>query len=135
MPYKNIDQMREYQRTWVASRRAKFFKDKECIQKDETCDGPLQLDHKDPSQKWKHRIWSYSWKKILEETAKCQILCTSHHYKKTAQDVRKMREDAHGTLAGYEKWHCRCERCAKFMHGSNEEYHAGISLDEAKMVH
>lgn len=134
MPYKDYQKQKEYQRQWISDRRAKFFKDKECARKDETCEGSLQLDHKNPAKKWKHRIWSYSWDNILKETKKCQVLCASHHYRKTAEDVRKMRAEAHGTLEGYEKWHCRCDRCIKFYTSSQDEYTAGLSPEDAKMV-
>lgn len=134
MGYKNIEQRREYQKNWVAARRAKFFKNKKCAMADETCEGALQLDHKDPAKKWKHRIWSYSWAVIRRETRKCQVLCSSHHFRKTAADVRAMRERAHGTMEGYEKWHCRCDRCARFAFKAESEYEAGISLDAAKAL-
>lgn len=128
MGYKNIEKKREYQRNWIAGRREKYLKDKGCAKKDETCEGDLQVDHIDPSQKWTHRFWSYSWEKIEAEMKKCQILCASHHYRKTAADIRKMKQKAHGTQAGYDKWRCRCEQCIRFGSSSPGEYHAGITL-------
>lgn len=119
---------REYQRVWYAKRRAEFFKDKKCTNCGSTEN--LELDHKNPANKWKHRIWSYCWKRIKAETKKCQILCRKCHYKKTAEDIRKMRKKAHGTLDGYVKWHCRCEQCMKIGRTlKSEEYTSGINLD------
>lgn len=135
MPYKDPQVQKEYQRVWIAKRRAKFFKNKKCVKEDETCEGDLQLDHKDPSKKWKHRIWSYSWKIIMGETKKCQVLCASHHYRKTAEDIRNMKAKAHGTPEGYSKWHCRCSDCMKYMKASEDEYTSGMTLEEAKAVH
>lgn len=84
MPYKDPDVQRAYQRDWIAARRALWFQDK-CCRK---CGSKhnLELDHIDPTKKWKHRIWSYSWARIMKEVAKCQVLCSECHFKKTLED-------------------------------------------------
>jgi len=84
------DHYREYQRLWIAKRRAEFFKNKTCI----LCGSEenLELDHIDPSTKVSHTIWSWSEKRRLEEIAKCQILCHDCHVRKTI----KNHEKAHG---------------------------------------
>lgn len=75
---------REYQRQWVAKRRAKWFTDKSCV----NCGSVenLRLDHIDPKLKVNHRIWSWSWKKIEEEVVKCQVLCEGCHKDKTKKN-------------------------------------------------
>lgn len=130
MPYKDPEIQKEYQNRWIQERRALFFRDKHC----RTCksEEDLTLDHIDPSQKWKHRIWSYTWEKIMKEAAKCQVLCQSCHLKKTAVDISTMRKKSHGTKDGYDKYHCRCGGCMKFMPFSGDEYRTGFTLDEAK---
>lgn len=72
---------RKYQREWVANRRALWFADKCCI--DCGSEDNLELDHIDPSYKINHRIWSWSWKRIEAETAKCVVRCHTCHVKKT----------------------------------------------------
>lgn len=81
MGYKDKDAQREYQREWVAARRAEFFKGKKC----KVCGSTknLELDHRDPKQKVSHRIFSWSWDRIHAEAAKCDILCKTHHDEKT----------------------------------------------------
>lgn len=60
MPYKNIEQQREYQRNWIADRRKEFFKDKKCVYCTKTKN--LELSHKDKTTKISHKIW-YGLKK------------------------------------------------------------------------
>ena len=56
---------------------------KECKEKDIEV---FEFDHTDPKEK-KHNVsemvWHYSWKKILQEIEKCQILCANCHRRKT----------------------------------------------------
>ena len=35
----------------------------------------LELDHRDPTKKVSHRIWSSSWARIEAEAAKCDVRC------------------------------------------------------------
>lgn len=109
MPYKNPNVQREYQRTWIAARRALFFEDKVCRRCGSKED--LELDHIDPSAKWSHRIWSYSWDRIMKEVAKCQVLCRACHLEKTLEDHDNLRE--HRTEVAYVKYHCRCDECMR----------------------
>jgi len=109
MPYKNRAEQNAYQRNWVAERRRLWFRNKVCA----NCGTKehLELDHIDPTQKVDHRIWSWSWARIIAETAKCQVLCQSCHIEKTMKE-----RDAglvHGTNNGYEYYKCRCESCRK----------------------
>lgn len=107
MGYKSAEAQREYQREWIAARRAEFFKDKKCVR----CGSreSLELDHIDPSMKVDHKIWSWSQERRDEEIAKCQVLCKPCHVEKTGADI----EPPHGTNSRYtsKKWKCRCELC------------------------
>ena len=58
MPYKDLATQREYQRRWMAARRAEYLAGKRCA----FCnsDGPLEIHHFDPAIKVHHAIWSWS---------------------------------------------------------------------------
>lgn len=80
MPYKDKQVQGEYQRKWAAKRRAVVFEGKVCT----ACghDGSehrLELHHRDPKAKESHRIWTWSWARIWDEVAKCDILCSACH--------------------------------------------------------
>lgn len=87
------EQKREYQRKWIAARKEKWFSGKSCV----VCGAVenLELDHVDPATKVTHRIWSYSWEKIEQETEKCQVLCYEHHKQKTLNNKECLRGEAH----------------------------------------
>lgn len=110
MPYKDPDRQREYQRQYVARRRAEYLAGKVCAVCGSTTD--LQIDHvdptlKEPSLRVRNNIFSWSAKRRAVELAKCQILCLTHHKEKT----RKDREPPHGTKSRYSSRGCRCEPC------------------------
>jgi 5-methylcytosine-specific restriction endonuclease McrA len=75
------DAKRRYQREWVAKRRAAWFAGKQCVDCGSTEN--LELDHVSPAEKLTHRVWSFSWKRIEEETKKCVVRCHACHLKKT----------------------------------------------------
>lgn len=106
MSYRNIEDKRKYAREWIAARRAKFFKDKYCVE----CGSvkKLELDHIDPSTKIDHKIWSWAEKRRKEEIAKCQVLCRICHIEKTI--IEKTVPIVHNTLCGYKNG-CRCILC------------------------
>lgn len=107
MPYKSLEIQREYQRRWMANRRAEFFKDKVCCKCGTTEN--LELDHIDRTQKVTHRIWSWSKEKRDVEIAKCQILCHDCHVEKSIEfDWKK---PVHGSVEMYRKYKCRCFPC------------------------
>lgn len=105
VPYKDPERQREYQRRWMSERRAKYFEGKTCA----VCGTSenLELDHVDPHLKISHRIWSWKWDRILEETSKCQILCQKHHQEKTWSHLGEVRC---GTVRSYRRG-CRCDSC------------------------
>lgn len=77
--------IRAYQREWIRKRRLEFFKDKQCVE----CGSVdfLELDHIDPTTK-KYppaQLWGMSDlnPNKVAELAKCQVLCSVCHEKKT----------------------------------------------------
>jgi 5-methylcytosine-specific restriction endonuclease McrA len=117
MPYKNKEKQKEYQRKYVAERRASYFADKVCVE----CGSNkrLQLDHVDPKQKTEHRIWSWSDARRMSEIAKCQILCLSCHKKKTYS--QRSRVGTHLSGAFWSRG-CRCEECRTYKRISMRKY-------------
>lgn len=117
MPYKDLEQQREYQRRWSAKRRRAFFEGKTCAH----CgtDGNLQLDHVDPSDKTCHKIWTWSKERRDQELAKCQALCSSCH---TAKTLAQRRKTEHGTLQMYQAHGCRCDLCKAKKLASSRHY-------------
>lgn len=97
MPYKDHEKQKEFQRKWIAKRRADHFKGKKCRK----CGKPLtaksgKLDHIKPQEnkgKYDQRIWSLSKKKRSKEIAKTQTLCAACHKKKTKKDIKNMKEE------------------------------------------
>ena len=106
MPYTNKEQQRRFQREWCAKRRKNWFRNKSCA----NCNGKtkLEVDHIDPSKKISHNVWSWSLVRRQKELAKCQVLCTDCHQKKTI----KYREPPHGTRNRYTGG-CGCTLCGK----------------------
>jgi hypothetical protein len=90
VPYADPEAQRAYQREWTARRRQTFFEDKTC----ERCGSAelLELNHRDPTQKVSHKIWSWSAKRRAEEIAKCEIVCRGCH---RAEHLPILRELAH----------------------------------------
>lgn len=117
MPYADPEQQKRAQREWVARRRQAFFAGKRC----ESCGSSdaLRLHHRDPGAKTSHRIWSWSWARILAEVAKCRIVCESCHqrFHAEARLVEAQLRHPCGTYAAYKRG-CRCEACR----AANREY-------------
>lgn len=87
MPYADKEKQREYQRQWMANRRAEFFTGKACVQCDST--DRLELDHIDRQVKVSHNIWSWSRERREAEIAKCQVLCHDCHREKTNGQIHE----------------------------------------------
>ena len=97
MPNQDREAYNEYMREYM-SRRYKERRDQvierlggKCARCSSTDD--LQLDHKDPKIKSFpiSRLINKSWKRCLEELAKCQLLCEKCHKKKTRQDALEFK--------------------------------------------
>lgn len=117
MPYADPEQRREYQRKWVASRRAEFLADKTC----EWCgsNDQLELHHRDPNKKVHHAIWSWTPSRRAAEIAKCVLLCRGCHQRahSEARRVEAELRNPCGTFAAYKRG-CRCASCRR----ANAEY-------------
>jgi len=111
---------REYQRQWVARRRAEFFADKECVKCGST--DRLELDHIDPEAKVSHRIWSWSAARREVEIAKCQVLCHECHLFKTVGHLSV--EIPHGTHTGFSYHGCKCDDCREGQRIYNQQWRA-----------
>ena len=99
--------LRQYNRRWMAKRRAEWFDGKACVECGSTEE--REVDHIDPSQKIDHKVWSWSKERRDAELAKCQVLCRRCH---TAKSIRENhRPRVHGTVAMYKRGNCRCELC------------------------
>jgi 5-methylcytosine-specific restriction endonuclease McrA len=85
--------LREYQRKWIAARRAEWFLDKYCVKCGSIDD--LEIDHIDSSTKISNSIWSWSAVRRDAELAKCQVLCHKCHWEKTLEFDR--HKTSHGT--------------------------------------
>jgi len=103
MGYSDPQRQREYQREWVAKRRAEYFADKSCVVCGNTND--LQLHHLDPAQKISHNIWGWRRERMEAEIAKCEVRCSACHRKHHYVLWRK-----HG-IGTYMKKGCRCFIC------------------------
>lgn len=105
MGYKDPEKQREYQRQWIARRKAEWFEGKSCVECGSTEN--LELDHIDPATKITNAIWSWSEERRNAELAKCQVLCHDCHVKKTHIDLDHFQ---HGTPSEYQRG-CRCVPC------------------------
>lgn len=71
MAYKG-DKKRQYDRNWVAKRRAQWFSDKCCV----VCGTKekLEVHHIKPEDKISHRVWSWAKERRDKELNKCEVL-------------------------------------------------------------
>lgn len=113
MPYADPVRQREYQRVWMAERRARYLAGQVCI--DCGSNGLLGIDHADPDAKLDHRIWSWAVERLEAELAKCVTRCVSCHQTRHGKERRK-----HG-IKRYQMG-CRCETCRAAKRASNERY-------------
>lgn len=112
MPYNDPERQKQYQRQWIARRRAVWFADKVCAGCGST--SSLELHHLDPSTKVTHRIWSWAKERREAELAKCQVLCFDCHLQKS---VAAMVTHQHGTWAMVGNHKCKCAECLDFQAG------------------
>jgi 5-methylcytosine-specific restriction endonuclease McrA len=83
VPYKDLTLQHEYQRQWIAARRAKAISDRGGRCTDCGATERLEFHHRDPAEKISHRIYSWAWPKIEAELAKCELLCSACHLEQT----------------------------------------------------
>lgn len=123
MAYKDYEKQKEYQRQWVARRRAAWFATQECAWCDST--DRLELHHVDPNKKVGHAIWSWSQARRDAEIAKCIVLCRSCHHRGHAEARRIAAEltQGHGTLRCYHRG-CRCQQCKTARRDAERAYKA-----------
>lgn len=108
VPYSDPEKHRTYQRE--RNRRLRH----EWLEANGPCaacgsGGPYDVDHKDPLTKVSHNVWTWSAARRAVELAKCQVLCTSCHKKKTAKE--RYKPIIHGTVTAYFDRDCRCLLC------------------------
>jgi hypothetical protein len=83
VPYADPDAQREYQRRWVAARRAEWFaQNGPCV--DCGTWENLELDHVSSAHKADNHVWSWRKERRDAELAKCVARCTSCHAAKSA---------------------------------------------------
>lgn len=121
--------LRNYQRNWVAKRRAKFFEDKLCLK----CGGQykLELHHRNRNEKVTHKIWSWSKERQLVEIAKCDILCDSCHQLQTNKQFN-FKNYKHGTNTCYTEMPCRCQLCRNAVAADRRRQRAARLLNFGK---
>lgn len=110
MPYANPEDRRKSVREWMRKRRAFWMRGAFCAHCRSTEN--LQLDHIVPGEKVSHRIWSWSFKRQMEEMLKCQWLCEQCHKLKTKTQLFLSRSSKHGRRAMYNRG-CRCKKCTR----------------------
>jgi hypothetical protein len=75
----------------------------------------LDFDHIERSTKSfeiSGRALDGPWARLLDEVAKCQLLCRPCHILKTSEEAAALpRVDYHGTEYGYVDHKCRCDLC------------------------
>jgi hypothetical protein len=111
---------REYQRVWIAARRAAWFADKRCVVCGTTEN--LELHHIDPETKVANSVWSWTQERRDAELAKCEVRCESCHKPETIAYLKEIKitplsEKKHGTYNTYGRFGCRCEPCKAWRHG------------------
>lgn len=119
MPYADPGRQRQFNREWIARRRAAWLADKCCAWCGSRQD--LELDHVDPTVKVTHNVWSWTQARREVELAKCQVLCQRCHLVKTRDD---RPEVLHGTANMYHTYRCRCRECKDWMAADKRDYRA-----------
>jgi 5-methylcytosine-specific restriction endonuclease McrA len=116
------DKKKEYQRKWIAARRAEYLSDKSCVVCGST--DRLEVDHINPEEKISHNVWSWRQERRDKELAKCQILCFEHHKQKSKEDAIARRQ--HGrTLYAHG---CKCDICVEAQRLHNAQRYASKAL-------
>lgn len=106
------DKMRKYITKWRAARKSLAMQKLGSICSQCGSSKKLHFDHIKPETKVTNigRLWTASSQKFWAEIAKCQLLCTDCHKKKTALEPNKLRKFTHGRVRMYQRG-CRCSKC------------------------
>ena len=96
VPFRDPEQRREYQRKWVAQRRAEWFADKVCV--DCGSADRLELDHVNPKIKVTHRVFSWSQERRERELAKCVARCATCHLIKSGGEKAMGQFNGNATM-------------------------------------
>jgi hypothetical protein len=115
MPMKTKELQREFNRKWIAKRRADYFAGKSCAWCRST--EKLVIHHTDPKTKISHAVWSWTKERRAAELEKCIILCETCHVKHHAEEKRRW---THGIASTYKKGR-RCEDCR---HANKKKWYA-----------
>jgi 5-methylcytosine-specific restriction endonuclease McrA len=82
MPYRIAKEQRDYQRQWMADRRAEWFlQNGPCVD----CESwdCLRVDHVDATTPVSRQIWGFSEERRKAELQQCVVRCESCHRAKT----------------------------------------------------
>jgi len=121
MPYKNIEEQREYDKRWRAERRTQWINEQggKCVDCDST--EQLEIDHVDYKLKACNVATLWSRKKDIrdKELVKCVVRCNACHMLKTIEENKEKYTIYHdcGTYAKYKRG-CKCQDCKS----ANNEY-------------
>lgn len=112
MSYRDKQTQLDYQKRWRAKRRVDAIAARggKCV----ACDSreKLEFHHVYRSEKVDHRVYTWSKRRMDEELAKCDLLCSKCHFEETAIE-RGYYIYQHGTLTSYKRAGCRCDDCKK----------------------
>ena len=111
------EKQRESRKSWyrsvVKKRRADWLKaNGPCVQCGSLND--LEVDHIDPATKIHHGVWSWREDRRIAELAKCQVLCSKCHLKKTIAYRKEINPSAKRRKVG-EPGTAWCGRCKSFL--------------------
>lgn len=96
----------------------------------------LEIDHIDYKQKKFNiaKCYSYSDEKLFKELAKCRLLCTKCHEKKSIEERGRNSRSQHGTVACYRHGKCRCVLCKEAWKLYTREYRKRRKLRMGTLV-
>ena len=83
----------------------------------------LEIDHIDYKEKKFNiaKFHSVTEEKLLEEVAKCRLLCADCHHKKSIEERGYNSRYQHGTHVCYRHGKCRCDLCREAARKVNAE--------------
>src|SRR3990167_515315 len=113
--FKNLQVMKEFQRNWIALRKAAFFSDKKCCKRKCRSKKELGLSMKNPlkNPRTVRTPWSLGEERFKDEIKKYRVYCGKHLRKRWIANMKKVNPKVlnHGVYNSYAKKGCRCYRC------------------------